>query len=294
MWMWWVSCAKEPSPGDSTTPPGPTADSTAPIPSGDTGATEPPTPTGDTGPDTTVTGGPDPFLSGDQAALAGIVQLAWGVTFPDQWFVSGMTFQPGSYHWTGSTAVPWAGMDSCEVRVDDPDFDATYEDFGALDLHAGAFDVAVTNAFTGGYVASVDFVDVDPRGLTWDAAFGGDYLPAFDLPAAIVFPVDELTVDAPVDVAVVDPAVALQVRWSGTPAEYVSLDLIPEDVHQWVRCKVVDDGAFDVEPAVLAWLTTGRVELTVARTNAAGPAAGSTGAWVQVYAQQTAERHFDL
>lgn len=295
MWLalaW--ACGKEPDPADSGASP-PDDSGTPPVPTGDTATTPPPpTPTGDTGPGTTPTGGPDPLLDGDQATLAAIVELAWGVSVPDQWFVSGMTFQPGSFAWEGATAVPLAGPDSCEVRVDDPDYDAAWEDFGALVLRSGAVAVDAANVSTGAYVGTVDLTEVDPRGLAWDVEFGGGYLPAFTAAAAVVFPVDQLGVDAPATDSVVDRALPLEIRWSGTPADHVQIDLIPEDEHEWVRCLAVDDGAYDIDPSVLGYLTAGRVEVTVARVASAGPPAGSSGAWVQVIARQSDERYVDL
>jgi hypothetical protein len=131
---------------------------------------------------------------------------------------------------------------------------------------------------------------VDPRGLAWDVAFSADIA----LPAAIVFPDGDLVVDAPVDDQAVDRTLPLSIVWTGTPAQYVQVDLIPEDEHEWARCLVADDGAFDVGADVLGALSPGRLEVTVARTNAAGPEADPAGHWVQVVGQLTLERHVDL
>jgi hypothetical protein len=291
----WVlaSCDKEPTAADSS----PTETGTPSAETGDTGDTTPPPTatgetgeTGDTGTPTTPTGGFDPFLSGDPATVTGVVLLSLGIEHTKQWFVSATTFAPGSLHWTGQLDVPYGGIDTCEVRSLDPDPTAIYQDLGALDLTSGAAFVSVSSIATGNYVAAIDVAEVDPRGLTWDVTFEGGTGVGFTLPQAIVFPGGELVVDAPVEDSVVDPAAPMEIRWSGEAAGYVLLDLIPTNRHQWVRCLVADDGSFDIDPSYLTSLQAGTMEVTVARVNAAGADVGSTGTWVQLYAQHSAER----
>ncbi|MEQ1566283.1 MAG: hypothetical protein ABMA64_11645 [Myxococcota bacterium] len=292
MWLWVVASCTEPSTSkpDSTTPDstGPTTDS-APLTSPETATTGA---TADTGPE--PTGGPDLLLSGDPAHLTAIVELAWGVSFPQAWFVSGITFAEGSYHWSGATAVPYAGLETCEVRVDRPDYDADYLDAGDLTLSTSVDTLTLSPAFTGGYVASTDLATIDPRGKVWSVSAAGDVLPPFSLPDAITFPAGELGVDAPIDDAQVDRAAPLEVRWTGEPSAFVQLDLIPIDRHEWARCRVADDGAYDVDPSVLGLLTAGRLEITVARAEVAGPAIDAGPTWVQLMTRQTTERFVDL
>lgn len=227
----------------------------------------------------------DPFLSGDPARMAGLFSMVWEV--PDEpaaeWWVAGNTFWPGTFGWTGDVLVPSAGLESCQVRDGDPEYAFDEASVGAVDLYAGAVQVALEHPSTSWYSAHTELAALDPRGLSWQFVGAGDDLSAFDVPDAIVFPTGTLVVTGPFGAA--SASTALPFTWTGDAAERVEIRL--SDGWIDVRCPVVDDGSFDIDASLLARMEPGTISYRVTRLNLAGILIGPTD-WIEVRAEQAA------
>jgi len=232
--------------------------------------------------DTDTPAGDDPFLSADIGNLTALFTLRWEVG-ADDWWVTGYTFQPGSWSWTGSLLQAATALDTCEVRDGDPEYQMNRENFGAVDLFSGNDHVWTISDVRGTYTGNQTLVDVDPRGQAWDFVFEGSYIPFFQLSQAITFPDGELVMSAPVNDAVVALGQPVEVRWEGAAADHVIVSMSAGQMR--VRCIVADDGTFDVDPAVLGTLPAGPMSMVLRRQAAAGASAGAGNGWVQLYAE---------
>ncbi|MEQ1502720.1 MAG: hypothetical protein ABMB14_10850 [Myxococcota bacterium] len=281
--MLWACDGKDPSTGTDLGSPDADTDTDADADTDadtDTDTATTPSETGDTG-EGPVT---DVFLSGDPASLIAVIELTWNPTSePTRWGVIGLTFAEGTFTWTGSLDRVATGPDTCEVRSGDPELTPQLQNFGAIDLFSGGDHVFTSSVAPGAYFGQELVAEIDPRGRTWDVMVEGSAVPGFQLLQAIRFPTDDLALTAPADNATFDRTDPLAVRWSGAAAQTVELALLADDGSVRVRCAMADDGAFDVDPAVLAALPAGRVSFGLYRRNLAGPAVGPTGAWVQLY-----------